>query len=47
MCYTTINPEFEEAFTFFIHDPRNQDIDIQVVDDEIMYHLLCNKTHLW
>uniref|UniRef100_A0A3Q3CEJ8 Extended synaptotagmin-like protein 1b n=1 Tax=Haplochromis burtoni TaxID=8153 RepID=A0A3Q3CEJ8_HAPBU len=31
-CYTTINPEFEEAFTFFIHDPRNQDIDIQVKD---------------
>ncbi|KAK5933821.1 hypothetical protein CgunFtcFv8_014272 [Champsocephalus gunnari] len=31
-CYTTINPEWEEAFTFFIQDPRNQDIDIQVKD---------------
>ncbi|XP_061583523.1 extended synaptotagmin-1 isoform X2 [Cololabis saira] len=31
-CYTTINPEWEEAFTFFIHDPRKQDIDIQVKD---------------
>ncbi|XP_030585516.1 extended synaptotagmin-1-like [Archocentrus centrarchus] len=31
-CYTTVNPEFEEAFTFFINDPRNQDIDIQVKD---------------
>lgn len=31
-CYTTVNPEWEEAFTFFIQDPRNQDIDIQVKD---------------
>ncbi|XP_028261685.1 extended synaptotagmin-1-like isoform X2 [Parambassis ranga] len=31
-CYTTINPEWEEAFTFFIQDPRRQDIDIQVKD---------------
>uniref|UniRef100_A0A8C2X5L7 Extended synaptotagmin 1 n=1 Tax=Cyclopterus lumpus TaxID=8103 RepID=A0A8C2X5L7_CYCLU len=31
-CYTTINPEWEEAFTFFIQDPRKQDIDIQVKD---------------
>lgn len=29
-CYTTVNPEWEEAFTFFIQDPRKQDIDIQV-----------------
>lgn len=29
-CYTTVNPEWEEAFTFFIHDPHKQDIDIQV-----------------
>ncbi|TNN81342.1 Extended synaptotagmin-1 [Liparis tanakae] len=29
ICYTTINPEWEEAFTFFIQDPRKQDIDIQ------------------
>ncbi|KAG8007892.1 Extended synaptotagmin-1 [Nibea albiflora] len=31
-CYTTVNPEWEEAFTFFIQDPRKQDIDIQVKD---------------
>uniref|UniRef100_A0A7N8Y0H1 Extended synaptotagmin-like protein 1b n=1 Tax=Mastacembelus armatus TaxID=205130 RepID=A0A7N8Y0H1_9TELE len=31
-CYTTINPEWEEAFTFFIHDPSKQDINIQVKD---------------
>ncbi|KAM3877865.1 extended synaptotagmin-1-like [Diretmus argenteus] len=31
-CYTTINPEWEDAFTFFIQDPHKQDIDIQVKD---------------
>nr|XP_019941983.1 PREDICTED: extended synaptotagmin-1-like [Paralichthys olivaceus] len=31
-CYTTVNPEWEEAFTFFIHNPLKQDIDIQVKD---------------
>ncbi|MEQ2262801.1 hypothetical protein XENORESO_021694, partial [Xenotaenia resolanae] len=31
-CYTTINPEWEEAFTFFIQDPCSQDISIQVKD---------------
>ncbi|XP_034022626.1 extended synaptotagmin-1 isoform X3 [Thalassophryne amazonica] len=31
-CYATINPEWEEAFTFFIKDPRKQDIEIQVKD---------------
>ncbi|XP_034724938.1 extended synaptotagmin-1 isoform X1 [Etheostoma cragini] len=31
-CYTTIDPKWEEAFTFFIQDPRKQDIDIQVKD---------------
>ncbi|CAN9512254.1 unnamed protein product [Ophioblennius macclurei] len=31
-CYTTITPEWEEAFTFFIQDPSKQDIDIQVKD---------------
>ncbi|XP_026202787.1 extended synaptotagmin-1 [Anabas testudineus] len=31
-CYTTINPEWSEAFTFFIHDPRNQNINIEVKD---------------
>ncbi|XP_038143958.1 extended synaptotagmin-1 [Cyprinodon tularosa] len=32
ICYTTINPEWEEAFTFFIQDPRTQEINIQVKD---------------
>lgn len=27
--YGTINPVWGEAFTFFIHDPRKQDLDIQ------------------
>ncbi|XP_034536870.1 extended synaptotagmin-1 isoform X2 [Notolabrus celidotus] len=31
-CWTTINPEWEEAFTFFIQNPQKQDIDIQVKD---------------
>ncbi|XP_061904308.1 extended synaptotagmin-1 [Entelurus aequoreus] len=31
-CYTTVDPEWEEAFTFFIQDPRKQDIDVQVKD---------------
>uniref|UniRef100_A0A672G9Z2 Extended synaptotagmin-like protein 1b n=1 Tax=Salarias fasciatus TaxID=181472 RepID=A0A672G9Z2_SALFA len=31
-CYTTVNPEWEDAFTFFIQDPNKQDIDIQVKD---------------
>ncbi|XP_077583069.1 extended synaptotagmin-1-like [Stigmatopora nigra] len=31
-CHTTVDPEWEEAFTFFIQDPRKQDIDIQVKD---------------
>ncbi|XP_047438070.1 extended synaptotagmin-1 [Mugil cephalus] len=31
-CYTTVNPEWEDAFTFFIQDPHKQDIDIQVKD---------------
>lgn len=29
-CYTTVDPEWEEAFTFFIQDPHKQDIDFQV-----------------
>uniref|UniRef100_A0A3P9MIL3 Extended synaptotagmin-like protein 1b n=1 Tax=Oryzias latipes TaxID=8090 RepID=A0A3P9MIL3_ORYLA len=28
-CYTTIDPEWEQAFTFFIQDPHKQDIDFQ------------------
>lgn len=30
MCYGTNSPVWEDAFTFFIQDPRKQDIDIQV-----------------
>uniref|UniRef100_A0A8C6T7C6 Extended synaptotagmin-like protein 1a n=2 Tax=Neogobius melanostomus TaxID=47308 RepID=A0A8C6T7C6_9GOBI len=33
-CYGTSNPSWEDAFTFFIQDPRKQDIDIQVKDDD-------------
>ncbi|KPP72369.1 extended synaptotagmin-1-like, partial [Scleropages formosus] len=33
-CYGTNSPQWEEAFTFFIQDPRKQDIDIQVKDDD-------------
>lgn len=29
-CYGTNAPVWEDAFTFFIQDPRKQDIDIQV-----------------
>lgn len=32
--YGTNNPAWEDAFTFFIQDPRKQDIDIQVKDDD-------------
>uniref|UniRef100_A0A4W4HR54 Extended synaptotagmin-like protein 1a n=1 Tax=Electrophorus electricus TaxID=8005 RepID=A0A4W4HR54_ELEEL len=32
--YGTSNPVWEDAFTFFIHDPRKQDLDIQVKDDD-------------
>lgn len=28
--YGTNNPVWEDAFTFFIQDPRKQDLDIQV-----------------
>uniref|UniRef100_A0A671VN36 Extended synaptotagmin 1 n=1 Tax=Sparus aurata TaxID=8175 RepID=A0A671VN36_SPAAU len=33
-CYGTNAPVWEDAFTFFIQDPRKQDIDIQVKDDD-------------
>ncbi|KAJ8358689.1 hypothetical protein SKAU_G00152140 [Synaphobranchus kaupii] len=33
-CYGTNNPVFEDAFTFFIQNPNNQDIDIQVKDTD-------------
>ncbi|KAM9445396.1 extended synaptotagmin-1 [Clarias gariepinus] len=32
--YGNTNPVWEEAFTFFIQDPRKQDLDIQVKDDD-------------
>ncbi|TSL61270.1 Extended synaptotagmin-1 [Bagarius yarrelli] len=32
--YGTSNPVWEEAFTFFIHNPREQDLVIQVKDDD-------------
>uniref|UniRef100_A0A3Q1F5G1 Extended synaptotagmin-like protein 1a n=1 Tax=Acanthochromis polyacanthus TaxID=80966 RepID=A0A3Q1F5G1_9TELE len=33
-CYGTNSPVWEDAFTFFIQDPRKQDIDIQQVKDD-------------
>ncbi|XP_058499718.1 extended synaptotagmin-1 [Solea solea] len=33
-CYGTNSPVWEEAFTFFIQDPRKQDIEVQVKDDD-------------
>ncbi|KAJ3587121.1 hypothetical protein NHX12_013511 [Muraenolepis orangiensis] len=33
-CHGTNNPVWEDAFTFFIPDPRKEDIDIQVKDDD-------------
>ncbi|XP_049608875.1 extended synaptotagmin-1 [Syngnathus scovelli] len=33
-CYGCSHPVWEDAFTFFIQDPRKQDIDIQVKDDD-------------
>ncbi|MBN3303440.1 ESYT1 protein, partial [Amia calva] len=33
-CYSSSSPVWEEAFSFFIQDPRKQDIDIQVKDDD-------------
>ncbi|XP_060926108.1 extended synaptotagmin-1 isoform X2 [Limanda limanda] len=38
-CYTTVNPDWEEAFTFFIHNPLKQDIDIQVKDADRVQNL--------
>ncbi|XP_067448336.1 extended synaptotagmin-1 [Thunnus thynnus] len=37
--YGTNNPVWEDAFTFFIQDPRKQDIDIQVKDDDRAFSL--------
>uniref|UniRef100_A0A674EKW6 Extended synaptotagmin 1 n=1 Tax=Salmo trutta TaxID=8032 RepID=A0A674EKW6_SALTR len=33
-CYLTTDPVWEVAFTFYIQDPRKQEIDIQVKDDD-------------
>uniref|UniRef100_A0AAR2L2H8 Extended synaptotagmin-like protein 1b n=1 Tax=Pygocentrus nattereri TaxID=42514 RepID=A0AAR2L2H8_PYGNA len=33
-CWDTVNPQWEDAFTFFIQDPQKQDIDIQVKDND-------------
>ncbi|XP_077369085.1 extended synaptotagmin-1 [Festucalex cinctus] len=38
-CYGCSNPMWEDAFTFFIQDPRKQDIDIQVKDDDRAFSL--------
>ncbi|XP_062400652.1 extended synaptotagmin-1 [Sardina pilchardus] len=32
--WTTVNPQWEDAFSFFIQDPHKQDIDIQVKDND-------------
>ncbi|XP_062247709.1 extended synaptotagmin-1 [Platichthys flesus] len=34
ICYGTNRPVWEDAFTFFIQDPGQQDIDFQVKDDD-------------
>ncbi|XP_066521210.1 extended synaptotagmin-1 [Hoplias malabaricus] len=33
-CWNTVNPQWEDAFTFFIQDPHKQDLDIQVKDND-------------
>ncbi|KAM8830313.1 extended synaptotagmin-1 isoform 2-T2 [Synchiropus picturatus] len=33
-CYGNHDPVWKDAFTFFIQDPNNQDIDVQVKDDD-------------
>ncbi|XP_051913933.1 extended synaptotagmin-1 [Hippocampus zosterae] len=38
-CYGCSNPVWEDAFTFFIHNPHTQDIDIQVKDDDRAFSL--------
>ncbi|XP_056316517.1 extended synaptotagmin-1 isoform X1 [Danio aesculapii] len=34
ICWNTVNPQWEDAFTFFIRDPNNQDISVQVKDND-------------
>ncbi|XP_053492193.1 extended synaptotagmin-1 [Ictalurus furcatus] len=33
-CWNTVNPVWEDAFTFFIQDPHKHDIDIQLKDND-------------
>ncbi|XP_051568880.1 extended synaptotagmin-1 [Myxocyprinus asiaticus] len=34
ICWSTVNPQWEDAFTFFIRDPNKQDINVQVKDND-------------
>ncbi|XP_026068796.1 extended synaptotagmin-1 isoform X1 [Carassius auratus] len=34
ICWSTVNPQWEDAFTFFIRDPSKQDISVQVKDND-------------
>ncbi|XP_073726584.1 extended synaptotagmin-1 [Misgurnus anguillicaudatus] len=34
ICWNTVNPQWEDAFTFFVRDPSKQDINIQVKDND-------------
>uniref|UniRef100_A0A8K9XQV1 Extended synaptotagmin-like protein 1a n=1 Tax=Oncorhynchus mykiss TaxID=8022 RepID=A0A8K9XQV1_ONCMY len=34
ICYLTSDPVWEDAFTFYIQDPRKQELDIHVKDDD-------------
>uniref|UniRef100_A0A8C2JUX9 Extended synaptotagmin-like protein 1b n=1 Tax=Cyprinus carpio TaxID=7962 RepID=A0A8C2JUX9_CYPCA len=34
ICWNTVNPQWEDAFTFFIRDPSKQDISVQVKDND-------------
>lgn len=33
-CFNTSAPVWEDAFMFFVHNPKEQDVDIQVKDDD-------------
>ncbi|CAM4628625.1 unnamed protein product [Leuciscus chuanchicus] len=34
ICWNTMNPQWEDAFTFFIRDPSTQNISVQVKDND-------------
>ncbi|XP_067316530.1 extended synaptotagmin-1 isoform X2 [Pseudorasbora parva] len=34
ICWNTVNPQWEDAFTFFIRDPSTQNISVQVKDND-------------